>query len=109
MRDADSLADSVEGGARIDWTAVAAKSKIRPIMDILTRRLPIGGFLLFSLSVAATGVQVLDQPQTGTAIMLPAPLLERTASTPIELVRAYALEADVVRWFAAHAEKKPPA
>jgi len=74
-------------------------------MNIVVRQLTVAGVLVSSLGVAASGVQVLGQPPAGTALMLPAPLLERTASAPMELVRAHALEADVIRWFAAHGGK----
>jgi hypothetical protein len=74
----------------MDWTAVSARSKILHVMSIVVRRLAVAGWLVFSLGVAAAGVLVPGQPPAGT---------------PAELVRVHALEADVIRWFAAHAGK----
>ena len=66
----------------MDWTAVSARSKIRHVTNIVVRHLTVAGLLVFSLSVAATGVQVLGQPPAGTALVLPAPLLKTMAGAP---------------------------
>jgi hypothetical protein len=51
-------------------------------MNIVVRHLIVAGLLAFSLSVAATGVQVIGQPPAGAALVLPTPLLKSAARVP---------------------------